>query len=157
MVGIPPKYLLEFPESLMSGAAAITVSTPELEEQVELRFPGKPVFLVENCLPAWVAPRSGVLIANTDAFKMGDDQIGWFVDLLRLFLRDWQPTHWNRLIDHINWCARTERRGAWTSLAEAVTTMLTTATCAAQRASLNRPRSSADLRSSSTATATRPT
>src|SRR5271157_2787227 len=28
---IPPKYLLEFPESLMSGAAAITVSTPELK------------------------------------------------------------------------------------------------------------------------------
>jgi len=73
---IPPKYLLAFPESLMSGAAAITVSTPDLKEQVELRFPGKPVFLVENCLPAWIAPRSGVLIANTDAFKMGDNQIG---------------------------------------------------------------------------------
>jgi hypothetical protein len=84
---IPPKYLLEFPESLISRAAAITVSTPELEEQVELRFPGKPVFLVENCLPAWVAPRSGVVIANTDAFKMGDDQIGWFVDLLRLIFQ----------------------------------------------------------------------
>ena len=54
---VPPKYLLAFPESLMSmsGAAAITVSTPELKEQVEPRFPGKPVFLVENCLPAWVA------------------------------------------------------------------------------------------------------
>ena len=84
---IPPKYLLAFPESLMSGAAAITVSTPELKEQVELRFPGKPVFLVENCLPAWIAPRSGVLIANTDAFKMGDDQIGWFIDLLRLIFQ----------------------------------------------------------------------
>ena len=81
---IPAKYLLAFPESLMSGAAAITVSTPQLKEQVEPRFPGKPVFLVENCLPAWIAPRSGVLIANTDAFKMGDDQIGWFIDLLRL-------------------------------------------------------------------------
>ena len=54
---VPPKYLLEFPESLMSGAAAITVSTHELKEQVEHRFPGKPVFLVENCLPAWVAPQ----------------------------------------------------------------------------------------------------
>ena len=84
---IPPKYLLEFPESLMKGAAAITVSTPELKEQVEPRFPGKPVFLVENCLPAWVAPRAGVLIANTDAFKMGDDQVGWFIDLLRLIFR----------------------------------------------------------------------
>src|SRR5271157_300680 len=84
---IPPKYLLEFPESLMSGAAAITVSTPELKEQVEPRFPSKPVFLVENCLPAWVAPRSGVLIANTDAFKMGDGQIGWFIDLLRLIFQ----------------------------------------------------------------------
>jgi hypothetical protein len=84
---IPAKYLLAFPESLMSGAAAITVSTPELKEQVELRFPGKPVFLVENCLPAWIAPRSGVLIANTDAFKMGDDQIGWFIDLLRLIFQ----------------------------------------------------------------------
>jgi|GEM_PF-1661213 len=84
---IPPKYLLEFPEALMSGAAAITVSTPELKEHVELRFPGKPVFLVENCLPAWVAPRSGALIANTDAFKMGDDQIGWFIDLLRLIFQ----------------------------------------------------------------------
>jgi len=81
---VPAKYLRAFPESLMSGAAAITVSTPELKEQVELRFPGKPVFLVENCLPAWIAPRSGVLIANTDAFKMGDDHIGWFIDLLRL-------------------------------------------------------------------------
>ena len=81
---IPPKYLLAFSESLMSGATAITVSTPELKEQVELRFPGKPVFLVENCLPAGIAPRSGVLIANTDAFKMGDSQIDWFIDLLRL-------------------------------------------------------------------------
>ncbi len=81
---IPAKHPFAFPESLMSGAAAITVSTPELKEQVEPRFPGKPVFLVENCLPAWIAPRSGVLIANTDAFKMGDDQIGWFIDLLRL-------------------------------------------------------------------------
>ncbi len=81
---IPAKYLLAFPESLMAGAAAIIVSTPELKEHVEPRFPGKPVFLVENCLPAWVAPRSGVLIANTDAFKMGDDQISWFIDLLRL-------------------------------------------------------------------------
>ena len=81
---IPPKYLLAFPESLIAGAAAVTVSTPDLKEQVEHRFPGKPVFLVENCLPAWIAPRSGVLIANTDAFKMGDDQIGWFIDLLRL-------------------------------------------------------------------------
>ncbi len=71
----------------MSGAAAITVSTPELKEQVEPRFPGKPVFLVENCLPAWIAPRSGVLIANSDAFKMGDDQIGWFIDLLRLIFQ----------------------------------------------------------------------
>jgi len=71
----------------MSGAAAITVSTPELKEQVEHRFPGKPVFLVENCLPAWVAPRSGALIANTDAFKMGDDQIGWFIDVLRLIFK----------------------------------------------------------------------
>jgi hypothetical protein len=81
---IPHKYLLAFPKSLMSGAAAITVSTLELKDQVEPRFPGKPVFLVENCLPAWVAPRSGVLIANTDAFKMGDDKIGWFIDLLQL-------------------------------------------------------------------------
>lgn len=84
---LPPKYLIEFPELLMSGAAAITVATPELKEQVELRFPGKPVFLVENCLPAWVAPRSGVLIANTDAFKMGDSHIGWFIDLLRLIFQ----------------------------------------------------------------------
>ena len=81
---IPPKYLLEFPESLISGAAAITVSTHELKEHVEHRYPGKPVFLVENCMPAWFAPRSGVLIANTDAFKMGDDHIGWFIALLRL-------------------------------------------------------------------------
>ena len=51
---IPPKYLLAFPESLMSGAAAITVSTHELKEHVEHRYPGKPVFLVENCMPAWV-------------------------------------------------------------------------------------------------------
>ena len=84
---IPPKYLLAFPESLMSGAAAITVSTPELKEQVALRFPSKPVFLIENCLPAWIAPRSGALIANTDAFKMGDSQIGWFIDLLRLIFQ----------------------------------------------------------------------
>jgi len=84
---IPPKYLLAFPESLMSGAAAITVSTLELKEQVELRFTGKSVFLVENCLPAWVAPRSGVLIANIDAFKMGDDQVGWFIDVLRLIFQ----------------------------------------------------------------------
>jgi hypothetical protein len=83
----PPWYLLAFPESLISGTAAITVSTPELKEQVEHRFPGKPVFLVENCLPAWIAPRSGVLIANTDAFKMGDDQIGWFINLLRLIFQ----------------------------------------------------------------------
>ena len=81
---IPPKYLLAFPESLMSGAAAITVSTHELKEHVEHRYPGKPVFLVENCMPAWVAPRHGALIANTDAFKMGDESIRWFIDLLRL-------------------------------------------------------------------------
>jgi len=79
-----PKYLLEFPESLISGAAALTVSTHELKEHVEHRYPGKPVFLVENCLPAWVAPRHGALIANTDAFKMGDENIRWFSDLLRL-------------------------------------------------------------------------
>jgi len=84
---IPPKYLLAFPESLMSGAAAITVSTTDLKEQVEHRFPEKPVFLVENCLPAWIAPKSGVLIANIDAFKMGDNQIGWFIDLLRLIFQ----------------------------------------------------------------------
>jgi len=84
---IPPKYLLAFPESLMSGAAAITVSTTDLKEQVEHRFPEKPGFLVENCLPAWIAPRSGVLIANTDTFKMRDDQIGWSIDLLRLIFQ----------------------------------------------------------------------
>ena len=84
---IPPKYLLAFPEALMSEAAAITVSTPDLKAHVERRFPGKPVFLVENCLPAWVAPRSGVLIANIDAFKMGDGEIGWFIDLLRLIFQ----------------------------------------------------------------------
>jgi len=83
----PRKYILEFPELLMAGAAAITVSTPELKEQVEHRFPGKPVFLVENCLPAWIASRSGVLIANIDAFKMGDNQIDWFIDLLRLIFQ----------------------------------------------------------------------
>jgi hypothetical protein len=81
---IPAKYLLAFPEKLISGAAALTVSTHELKEHVERRYPGKPVFLVENCPPAWVAPRSGALIANTDAFKMGDHQIQWFIDLLRL-------------------------------------------------------------------------
>jgi len=84
---IPPKYLLEFPESLISGAAAITVSTHELKGQVEHRFPGKPVFLVENCMPAWIAPRSGVLLVNSDAVKMGDDHLGWFVDLLRLIFQ----------------------------------------------------------------------
>ena len=82
-----PKSFIEFPELLMSGAAAITVSTPDLKEQVELRFPCKPVFLVENCLPAWVAPRSGVLIANTDAFKMRDSHMGWIIDLLRLIFQ----------------------------------------------------------------------
>ena len=81
---IPPKYLLEFPEALISGAAAITVSTHELKEQVEHRFPGKPVFLVENCMPDWIAPRYGVLLVNSDAVKMGDDHLCWFVDLLRL-------------------------------------------------------------------------
>ena len=81
---MPPKYLLAFPESLISGAAALTVSTHELKEHVEHRYPGKPVFLVENCMPAWIAPRHGVLIANTDAFKMGDENIRWFIDLLRL-------------------------------------------------------------------------
>ena len=81
---IPPKYLLAFPESLISGAAALTVSTHELKEHVEHRYPGKPVFLVENCMPAWFAPRHGALIANTDAFKMGDESIRWFIDLLRL-------------------------------------------------------------------------
>ena len=55
---IPAKYLLEFPELLMTGAAAITVSTPELRDHVEHRFPNKQVFLVENCMPAWVAPKS---------------------------------------------------------------------------------------------------
>ncbi len=84
---VPPKYLFEFPELVMSGAAAITVSTPELKERVELRFPDKPVFLVENCLPPWIAPKSGVLIANTDAFKLGDGHIGWFIDLLRLIFQ----------------------------------------------------------------------
>ncbi len=81
---LPSAYLVEFPERLTAGAAAITVSTPELKEHVERRFPEKTVFLVENSLPAWVAPRSGVLIANLDAFKMGKGQIGWFIDLLRL-------------------------------------------------------------------------
>ncbi len=90
---IPPRYLLELPELLMSGAAAITVSTPEFKEHVAHRFPGKPLFLVENCLPAWVAPRSGALIANTEAFKMGDDQIGWFIDLLRLIVQHGLSTH----------------------------------------------------------------
>ncbi len=80
----PPKYLLEFPEQLMSRAAGITVSTLELKEQVEHRFPGSQVFLVENCLPAWTAPKSGALIANTDAFKMGEGEVSWFIDLLRL-------------------------------------------------------------------------
>jgi len=84
---IPPKYLLEFPESLISGAAAITVSTHELKGQVEHRFPGKPVFLVENCMPAWIAPRFGVLLVNSDAVKMGDDHLGWFIDLLRLIFQ----------------------------------------------------------------------
>jgi hypothetical protein len=83
----PRKYLLEFPEQLMSGAAAITVSTPELKAQVERRVPGKPVFLVENCLPAWTAPKFGALIANTDAFKMRGGQISWFIDLLRLIIQ----------------------------------------------------------------------
>jgi hypothetical protein len=68
----------------MSGAAAITFSTPELKERVEHRFPKTPIFVVENCLPAWFAPIRGALIANTDAFKMGDGQNGWFIDLPRL-------------------------------------------------------------------------
>ena len=83
----PLEYLLEFPELLISGAAAITVSTPDLKYQVENRFPGKPVFLVENCPPAWIAPRSGVLIANTDGFKMGDEAMRWFIDLLQVIFR----------------------------------------------------------------------
>ena len=35
-------------------------------------------------MPASFAPRHGALIANTDAFKMGDESIRWFIDLLRL-------------------------------------------------------------------------
>ena len=38
---IPPKYLLEFPESLMAGAAAITVSTPELQSPRRTPLPGQ--------------------------------------------------------------------------------------------------------------------
>ena len=34
-------------------------------------------------MPAWIAPRHGALI-ETDAFKMGDENIRWFIDLLRL-------------------------------------------------------------------------
>ena len=73
------------------------------------------------------------------------------------FLRDWQPTHWNRLIDHINGVHGLSVVELGLRSPRPVTMMLTTATCAAQRASLNRPGSSADLRSSSTSTAGRPT
>lgn len=69
---------------LMRGAAAITVSTIELKEHVVRRFPDKAVFLIENCMADWVAPKFGALIANTDSFKMGGDQLHWFIDLLRL-------------------------------------------------------------------------
>ena len=88
---MPPKYLLAFPESLISGAAALTVSTHELKEHVEHRYPGKPVFLVENCMPAWFAPRSGVLIVNTDVVKLGDDHLDWFMALLRLIFQHGLP------------------------------------------------------------------
>jgi hypothetical protein len=75
---------LEFLDGLVSRAAVIIASTPELKEELKRRFPHRPVFLVENSPPASVAPRYGVLIANSDSFKMGGDQMRWFIDLLRL-------------------------------------------------------------------------
>ncbi len=81
------RHQTEFMSDLLSQAAAIIASTPELKEHVEQQFPDKPVFVVENSPPAWVAPRCGVLIANTDAFKFSYDQLVWFVELLRFLFR----------------------------------------------------------------------
>jgi hypothetical protein len=81
-----PEYI-EFLDGLVSRATIIIASTPELKEQLERRFPEMPVFLVENSPPASVAPRCGVLIANMDCFKMGDEIIRWFIDLLRLIFQ----------------------------------------------------------------------
>ncbi len=78
---------LTFLDELVLRAAAVLASTPELKDQLGQRFPGKPVFLVENSPPAWVAPRYGVLIANTDSFKLGHSQVRWFTELLRLLFQ----------------------------------------------------------------------
>jgi hypothetical protein len=78
---------LAFLDTLVKHAAAVIASTSELKEKLGQRFPDKPLFLVDNSPPAWVAPRYGVLIANTDSFKMGREHIRWFADLLRLLFQ----------------------------------------------------------------------
>jgi hypothetical protein len=78
---------IAFLDGLIEHSAAVLASTPELKDQLERRFPGKPVLLVENSPPAWVAPRYGVLIANTDMFKMGHSHVHWFIEILRLLFQ----------------------------------------------------------------------
>ena len=73
----------QFVDRLLAGALAITTSTVELKDALTGRFPGKPIFVVENCVPAWVVSGPSVIIANSDAFKMDRENCAWFADLMR--------------------------------------------------------------------------
>lgn len=73
---------VEYLDKLITFAYAVTTTTEFLRKKIEQRYPGKRVFVVNNAPPAWLAPAGGVLIANTDSFKMGKDEIRWFIEVL---------------------------------------------------------------------------
>lgn len=69
-------------ESLCGHSWGLIASTPYLSKRLREKFPGKPVFLVENSPPAWHAPPGSLLIANTDALKMSSTNTEWFAKIL---------------------------------------------------------------------------
>jgi hypothetical protein len=69
-------------ERLCGSAWGLIASTPYLRQRLQERFPGKPVFPVENSLPAWQTTTDAALIANTDALKLSRDDTVWFAKVV---------------------------------------------------------------------------
>jgi hypothetical protein len=69
-------------DDLLKGANVITTTNEFLKGELEKRYQRKTI-IVPNARTSWYAPKGGVIIANTDSFKMNEDEKSWFNDILK--------------------------------------------------------------------------
>jgi len=85
------KESISHADTLAKNASVIITTNQILAHEIQKRFPGQEVKVVGNCTSQGYMTKGGVCIANTDSFKVCNDQLVWFRKLLRQLVDNGVP------------------------------------------------------------------